>query len=73
MGIRLVHVLIAFLPFGLTAQVISSSVVGDAQDASGAAVPGASVLITNISTGASRTSTTDEAGGYVFPQLLPGD
>src|SRR4051794_9007952 len=73
MGIKLVHILIAFLPFGLAAQVISSSVVGDAQDASGAAVPGAAVVITNISTGASRTSNTDEAGGYVFPQLPPGD
>ena len=73
MGIKLVYILIAFPPFGLAAQVISSSVVGDAQDASGAAVPGAAVVITNISTGATRTSNTDEAGGYVFPQLPPGD
>ena len=70
---NLLHLLIGFLPFGLAAQVISSSVVGDAQDASGAAVPGAAVVITNISTGATRTSNTDEAGGYVFPQLPPGD
>ena len=49
---KLVHILIALLPFVLAAQVISSSVVGDAQDASGAAVPGAAVVITNISTGA---------------------
>ena len=70
---KLPRLLIGLLPSVLAAQVISSSVVGDAQDASGAAVPGVAVVITNISTGSARTSNTDETGGYVFPQLPPGD
>jgi outer membrane receptor protein involved in Fe transport len=55
------------------AQVISSSIVGDVQDSSNAAVPGATVIVTNVGTGASRATVTDDLGAYVFAQLPPGD
>jgi len=39
---------------------------------SGAAVAGATVLVTDVNRGTSRTLTTDEAGAYVAADLTPG-
>ncbi len=44
---------------------------GQVTDSAGAAVPNATVTITDLSKGTSRTSTTDEEGNYVFLNLLP--
>ena len=41
-------------------------------DASDAAVPSATVTATNTGTGISRTVTTNEAGAYTVPSLIPG-
>ena len=60
------------LPNALAAQVITSSLVGNAVDASGASVPATVVVLTHTSTGATRSGTTDDTGAYVFPQLVPG-
>jgi hypothetical protein len=54
-------------------QVITSSIVGDTVGISGSAVAGATVTVTNISTGAARTVPTDGTGSYVFAQLTPGE
>ena len=54
-------------------QVISSSIVGNITDSTGAAVAGATVTVTNVSTSAIRTTTSDGSGTYVFPQLPAGD
>src|SRR5438094_312784 len=47
-------------------------ILGNITDASGALIPGASVTITNVERGTSRTLITDEAGAYNAPSLLPG-
>ena len=47
-------------------------VAGVVRDASGAVVPGASVVVTNTATGASRTVATDAAGHYEVQFLQPG-
>jgi hypothetical protein len=73
MSSGIARLILGLAPCVVAAQVISSSIVGDAQDASGAAAPGVAVVITNTSTGATRTVTTDETGTYVFAQLPPGD
>jgi outer membrane receptor protein involved in Fe transport len=44
---------------------------GQVTDAAGAAIPNASVTITDVSKGTSRTATTDDDGSYVFLNLLP--
>lgn len=55
------------------AQVLYGSLVGNIRDASDAAVPGATVTITNKQTGQVRTVTTDEAGSYIAPTIQAGD
>src|SRR5271168_4650490 len=50
----------------------TSAIVGQVSDASGAAVPGAAVTITNREIGLKRSVRTDESGRFNFPQLKPG-
>ncbi|HEV2912941.1 MAG TPA: TonB-dependent receptor [Pyrinomonadaceae bacterium] len=44
---------------------------GQVIDTAGAAIPDASVTITDVSKGTSRTTSSDEDGNYVFLNLLP--
>jgi hypothetical protein len=50
----------------------TSAIVGQVSDASGAAMPGATVTIHNTDTGLQRIATTDDSGRFNFPQLKPG-
>lgn len=50
----------------------SGSITGQVTDTSGAAVPGASVTVTNEATQAKRVVGTDSAGIYDVPSLIPG-
>lgn len=50
----------------------TSAIVGQVMDASYAAVPGATVTVTNQETGLKRTAQTDDSGRFNFPQLKPG-
>ena len=54
------------------AQVLYGSIVGNVRDASGAAVPNASVTIVNKETNQSRSTVTNEEGGYNFPTVASG-
>ena len=57
----------------LLAQVeTSTSIRGLVTDASGAAVPGATVIIRNTATNESRTIITNDSGFYAFPSIIPG-
>jgi len=47
------------------------SIVGFVTDPSGAAVPGATVTASNEGTGEKRTVTSDAAGHYALPNLVP--
>ncbi|MBD0369698.1 MAG: TonB-dependent receptor [Pyrinomonadaceae bacterium] len=44
---------------------------GQVTDTAGAAVPNATVTVTDLSKGTSRTTTSDDGGNYVFLNLLP--
>jgi len=55
------------------AQTESGSVVGTIVDSSGAAARGASVTLTNMSTGTARTVESREGGEYQILDLLPGN
>jgi hypothetical protein len=50
----------------------NGNIAGVVTDPSGAAVPGATVVVTNTDTGVSRTLTTNGAGIYTASFLLPG-
>ena len=65
-------VLALMVPHNAEAQVLYGSIVGDVRDASGAAVPGATVTVTNKGTNLTRQAITDETGGYRFTDLPTG-
>ncbi len=71
---RLVLISLALLLFSISAlsQTTAGRILGTVSDQSGAAVAGATVVVTNVARGTSRALTTDETGGYVAPELLPG-
>jgi hypothetical protein len=54
-------------------QVSSAEIGGTVSDSSGASIPGASVLIVNQGTGATRTTATNQSGAFVVPALEPGE
>lgn len=56
----------------LHAQAVKGSLVGAITDASGGAIPGATVTITEVKTNISRTAVTNESGAYVFSNLQEG-
>ena len=55
------------------AQALFGSLVGDVRDSSEAAVPGAAVTIHNLETNQSRSTVTNDSGGFNFVTLPPGD
>ena len=56
----------------LRAQVAGGTLSGTVTDPSGSAVPNATIDIKAVSTGTTRTVTSDSAGLYAAPNLLPG-
>ncbi len=51
----------------------SSDAAGRVTDATGATVPGATVHLINIGTGAERTTTTNDAGEWSIPNIPPAN
>jgi hypothetical protein len=68
---RVAILTVLFASYGL-AQTSFGTITGSVTDASGAAVPGAAVLISSIDTGATRTLATDGAGNFTAPSMPPG-
>jgi hypothetical protein len=64
--------LAALLSVSGVSQTSTSTVRGVVRDPSGAVIPGATVTLTNANTNVTRTTTTNEAGIYVFPGVIPG-
>jgi len=64
--------LLLSLPHSLLSQAVNGTLLGTVTDATGAAVPGAKVTISQTSTGSVHVSTTNESGNYTFPDLQPG-
>src|ERR1700730_17493505 len=65
----------AFSPLILVpvyAQVVGATLSGTVTDQSGAVIPNTEISIKNIATGFTRAVTTDPAGFYTAPNLLPG-
>lgn len=53
-------------------QASTGTVNGTVRDQSEAVLPGATVTITNLGTSISAKATTNEAGFYMFPGVIPG-
>jgi hypothetical protein len=73
-GIRVLG--IACVVLGISLPVFSQTtmgrVLGSVSDQSSAAVAGATVVITDVQRGITRTLATDAAGAYAAPDLIPG-
>lgn len=67
--VPLLAFVLLFLPSALAQ--FSGSVSGDVQDPSGAAIPGATLTLTNDGTGEKRIATADTSGVYHFASLAP--
>jgi hypothetical protein len=55
------------------AQAPVGTVSGVVRDITGGVIVGATITLTSLSTGATRTTTTNESGFYNLPTLLPGE
>ena len=56
----------------LCAQTNTGRILGGVHDPTGAVLIGATVVITDVERGVSRTLTTDETGDYAAPDIPPG-
>ncbi len=64
--------IVSLSPLRLFAQSTFGSIVGTVKDSSGAVIPGATVMLTNIGTAAQRTVVTDQHGDFSLVNLNPG-
>ncbi len=55
------------------AQMVGGGIQGTIKDAQGAVLPGATVVVSNVGTGASYEQTSDQAGHFRLPALPPGE
>jgi len=60
------------IPRAVSAQVPTGAISGVVADATGAAIPSASVVIADKDTGLKRMLFTSDTGGYSASALLPG-
>src|ERR1700681_92721 len=70
-SVMIISAIAILLPSHASAQVAGATLSGTITDPSGAAIVGAKVSILNKATGATRDITTDSAGFYSAPNLLP--
>ena len=54
------------------AQVLYASLTGTVTDPQGAVIPGVTVTATSTATGVAKTAITNESGGFLFSDLVPG-
>src|SRR3954467_11237821 len=71
-ALAVICALTVFIPWA-NAQVVSGSLVGNVTDASGSAIPGATIKITQTQTNDSRSVETNELGGYTIATVTPGN
>src|SRR2546426_4168093 len=63
---------VSLFSFAIFAQANFGRILGSVKDPTGAVLPGASISIIDTQRGLARTVTTDEAGLYNAPTLIPG-
>ena len=65
-------VCVAANPPSASAQAARGSILGNVADASGAAVPGATITITETRTSLAQNAVSNESGNYTFPNVPNG-
>ena len=58
---------------GLYGQAVTGTVLGTVTDSSGAALPNAKVTLTEVNTGVSRSTQSNDSGNYTFPAVPEGN
>ena len=71
-GMLLRSLFVSLLAAGLVHAQVSASISGRVEDASGAGVGGATVTVTSLETGATRTAITSETGNFRVLALAVG-
>src|SRR5688572_28209510 len=72
--LRTIGLLMGLLTIGVPAAAqTSATLAGVVQDQTGAVLPGATVTLVNAGTNASRATTTDATGRFLFASVAPGD
>src|SRR5215468_8732929 len=71
-AVVLVVCLLLAVPASFAQTSTSGAVIGTVTDPSGAAVPSASVILTQMGTNVTAATTTDALGRYAFPAVNPG-
>src|SRR6202790_4772568 len=73
-GIRILGIvcLVLVVAVPLISQTTTGRSLGTVRDQSGAALPAATVTVSDVQRGITRTVTTDDSGEYVVPNLTPG-
>jgi len=72
--VKFLVVLMCIWPLTLAAQnSITGALVGTVTDSSGSAIPGVSIKVRNVGTGATREVTSNGQGNYDVDLLEPGD
>ena len=66
------YCIVVFAPGAAAQSSTSGTIVGTVSDPTGAMVPKAEVQLLNVGTNAMQTQLTNESGGYVFPNVMPG-
>jgi Carboxypeptidase regulatory-like domain/TonB dependent receptor len=66
------HVVVLLLPLTAVAQSTNATLDGTIRDGQGGVLPGATVTVTNESTGLLRSVTTGDRGSYRISELPPG-
>ena len=56
----------------LRAQVAVGGINGTVTDSSGAVIPGALLVLTNVNSGVKHQTTTSSTGDYSFVDIIPG-
>jgi outer membrane receptor protein involved in Fe transport len=65
-------VLLILLAIPAFAQMPTATILGEAKDSSGGVLPNATVTVTNVDTGFTRTVKTGDDGGFRLPELPVG-
>ena len=69
---KLLIAVAVFVCGGVLYAQTSGEITGEVRDQSGAVAPNATVVTTNVDTNVARTTQTNDAGVYSFPNLIPG-
>jgi hypothetical protein len=69
--LRILAVL-AFVAMPACAQVSAANVSGDVEEVSGVRLPAVAIKLLNLQTGNENSATTDAAGAFLIPGVLPG-